>query len=392
MSIAVTPSAMRAEVGFVVSAYLLSRLLIAATLAAVLLVRPDVGSEGVLVPLCRWDCHWYVELALDGYDSVAQRWGSGMAANWAFFPALPVLLKGVLAVVGGEAKAVSVVATQALFLVTLFLVHAYARAVAPTADPGFPRFATLLFALWPFSLYAAVPMSEALFLPLSLATLLAARQDRWIVAGFMAALLSASRIVGVLAVPAMMTLALGRYGLRALVTVRPGTERALIGMALGGLGLAAFLWHLEATTGDGLAFLHVQAAWERRLEWPWLMLVDELNPLVQPTGRLGLNLALTAMAAGLAALFVPLWRRRDLLPAEFVFAALVAAVALSGGRVMSLPRLLGVLFPLVMALALAVESARGRRAVLWLAGVGSVALLLVLFLEVRLGVWSELAM
>ncbi|MBP0651353.1 hypothetical protein J8J40_30275, partial [Mycobacterium tuberculosis] len=84
-------------------------------------------------------------------------------------------------------------------------------------------------------------------------------------------------------------------------------------------------------------------------------------------------------AAGALALLAAVWRQRALLLPEFVFAAAVAAVALSAGRMMSLPRVLGVLFPLMLVVPLLVRSARGRLAVLAVAGFGNVALMLVLF-------------
>ncbi|MBP0644849.1 hypothetical protein J8J17_23940, partial [Mycobacterium tuberculosis] len=86
-----------------------------------------------------------------------------------------------------------------------------------------------------------VPMSEAVFLPLSLLSLLLARNDRWLLAGLVGGLMSGTRIVGILVVPGLVTLALQRYGWRALLTLRPGSERVLLGLLFCGLGLALFM-------------------------------------------------------------------------------------------------------------------------------------------------------
>lgn len=392
MSLAVEQSRERSDAVFVVGVYALSRLVLGLVLATALAINPEMGADGTLAATCRWDCIWYVELARDGYHPAAQLWTSGSAANWAFFPALPLLLRFVHGVVGGDLMVVSVLTTQAIFLLTLFIFHAYASEIAPPDDPNFARFATALVAVWPFSVYFAAPMSEAIFLPLSLLALLLARRDHWLAAGLVGAFLSGSRIVGILIAPALLTLAVQRYGWRALATLRPGTERVILALALTGVGLALFMLHLAGLTGDALAFLHIQVAWMREFKWPWMMLLDELNPLVQAGDRVALNAMFAIAGAGALALIVLLWRRRETLMPEFVLAAGVTAVALMGGRLMSLPRVLGVLFPLILVVALSVCGRRARAATLVASGLGSVAVMMILFLERTLGLWAELAM
>lgn len=392
MSLALDHSRDKTDTVFIVGVFVLSRVIVFLTLAAALAIRPEMGGDGTLAAMCRWDCIWYVELARDGYHPTAQLWTSGSAANWAFFPALPLLLRFAHAVFGGDLMVVSVLAMQAVFLLTLFIFHAYAAEVAPAGDAQFARFATALVAAWPFSIYFSVPMSEAIFLPLSLLALLLARRDHWLLAGCVGALLSGSRIVGILIVPALLTLALQRFGWKALATLRPGTERVILALALCGLGLGVFVLHLHQTTGDALAFLHVQVAWLREFKWPWMMLLDELNPLVQAWDRVVLNLGFAVAGAVALGLLALLWRRHEGLLPEFVLAASVTAVALTGGRLMSLPRILGVLFPLMLVVALAVRTPQGRIRALAVSGLCSIALMMVLFLERSLGLWAEFAM
>lgn len=392
MSLVLQQDRVTTDAIFVLAVYALSRLAVFLALATALAINPEMGSDGTLAAMCRWDCIWYVELARDGYHETARLWTSGSAANWAFFPALPLLLRFVHGIVGGDLMVVSVLTMQVLFLLTLFIVHAYACEVAPAGDTHFPRFITALAAAWPFSIYFSVPMSEAIFLPLSLLALLLARRDHWVLAGLVGALMSGSRIVGILMAPALLTLALQRYGWRAFVTLRPGSERAILALTLCGVGLGLFMLHLHATTGDALAFLHVQVAWQRAFKWPWMMLIDELNPLVQPWDRVLLNLVFAVVGAMALVLLWLLWRRRQALLPEFVLAVSVTAVALTGGRLMSLPRVLGVLFPLMLVVALVVRTPLGRLRALAVSGVACVLLMLVLFLERTLGLWAELAM
>jgi hypothetical protein len=375
---------------FILAAYLLSRLVVFAVMATVLAIAPEMGEDGKLAPLCRWDCYWYLGVAEDGYDAVARHWGTGSGANWAFFPALPLVIRLSHAVTGLNWNLAAILATQAIYLGSLFLFHAYAREIAPAGRPEFPRYATLVLVLWPYSIYFASPMSEALFLPLSVAVLLLVRRDHWVAAGLVGALLTSSRIVGVLVAPVMLALAVRQFGWHALLTLKPGTERPLLAIALSGIGISLFALHQHTVTGDSLAFLHGQVAWGREFKWPWMMLIDELNPFLVEGERLAINAYYALVVAAALALLVVLWRRG--LGAEFLFALMVTAVALTGGRLISLPRVLGAIFPFVLALALLGTTPLRRRWIVIASTLCQIAVLFVLFLEAKIGIWSELAM
>jgi hypothetical protein len=378
------------DLRFILAAYLLSRLVVFAVMAIVLKIAPEMGEDGVLSPLCRWDCYWYLGVAEDGYDTIARHWGTGAGANWAFFPALPLLIRTVHDLTGLAWNHSAILATQTIYLGSLFLFHAYAQQIAPASRPDFPRYATLVLVVWPYSIYFASPMSEALFFPLSLAVLLLMRRDRWIAAGLVGAVLSSSRIVGVLVAPVMLALTVYQHGWRGVLTLRPGTERPLLAIGLTGLGISLFALHQHGVTGDALAFLHGQVAWGREFKWPWMMIIDELNPLYVAWDTLTLNIYYTLVIVVALGLLVVLWKR-GLWP-EFMFAGLVTAVALTGGRLISMPRVLGAIFPFILALSLIGTTPTRRRWIIAGSAIAQIAVLFILFLEAKLGIWSELAM
>lgn len=313
---------------------------------------------------CTWDCEWYVGIAEEGYSEPAAVDADG-SANWAFFPAFPLLLRGFAALTRLDATIAGLILANLLAAVAIGLFHRLAR---DRFERPAALFATALFGLWPFAVHTSVPMSEALFVPASLALFVALRRRWWIAAGLAGAVLSGTRVVGVFAVLPILVAALEHHGLRRLSRLAPGTETAVLAMALCGLGLSAHMLHLHALTGDALAFSHDQVAWNRRFVWPWTMIADVFLPdaaerdfAVADAG--GLATALAGFAAAVLA-----WRggRRG----EALFVAAPLTLALFSGAAMSLARFTGALFPVVMVVAGLVDRPRLRVLVLAVSAIG----------------------
>jgi hypothetical protein len=359
------------DVALVLGLFVLGRLITWAAAGTWFALDPDIESAGLAELLCRWDCRWYLKIAEIGYEPVAQHWERGDGTNWAFFPLLPMLIAGTTWSTGLDTLAAGHAVALTAFFVALVAFHAYVRDLAGERTA---LFAAGLLALWPFSIHATVPMSEAVFLPASILVFLFARRGQWIAAGLAAVALSASRAVGMFGVFAMLVLAVQQFGWRALLTFRPDATRALLAMALAGFGLGLFMAHLWFRTGDALAFSHIQTAWARKSALPWDMLIDEFSPWFwgfNDLWRRGLRLATALAALALTAVLV---RRRLVAEAVFVWVAL--GVAFTSGSVMSFSRFAGALFPSVLALSLLADRPRARAVVLALSAAGLVVMTL----------------
>lgn len=60
-----------------------------------------------------------------------------------------------------------------------------------------------------------------------------------------------------------LVLAISRYGWRSLLTIKPGTESAVLALLLVPLGLFSYMLFLHLHVGDALAFKNIQIAWAR---------------------------------------------------------------------------------------------------------------------------------
>jgi hypothetical protein len=338
---------------------------------------PADGLAGALAaPFARWDAVWLLTIARDGYGDEPQR--------TAFFPLHPLLLAagGRLT---GSALVAGVVLSLACLFIALVLLH---RLAEIELGPEAARTATWALALFPASVYLSAVYAESLFLALSLGAVLAARTDRWWLAGVLGALAAATRSVGVLLLVALVLLWAARP---------PRRPRSLAWLALVPVGPAAYAAFLAGRGSGALAFLDAQEWWERSAAGPWTGAargVAEgwagLGALVPGSGDpLGAHQAmlLAFLLLGLAGVVGCL---RRLTPAYGAYLAAGIVAALSSPAawqpLLSLPRFLVVLFPLFLWLGAAFgPRPAARRALL-----GASALALAAW-SALFGAWTWLA-
>jgi hypothetical protein len=337
------PAFTAADLALVAALFVATRtaILALAALAAAQGAAPDAAAA-----LSRWDAHWYLKIAAEGYMARAGLWDGGDGSTWPFFPALPLLIAGFGRLTGLEGAAAGLAVAHLLHLGGMLAFFAYARGLF---GRRFARVAVAFFALWPFTVHQSVPMSEAVFVPLSLLALQRARAGDWAGAGVAAAGLSATRVAGAFVAFPLLALAARRFGLLRVLTVAPGTEGAVAMLAACGLGGGAFALHLWLVTGDALAFSHAQVAWGREPKWPWMTVLDALNPWLRDGESIlwgAFNLGVAAAALALAVCLV-----RLRMAAEAGFAAIVIMLGLLAGETMSLPRFAGAVTPLAIPLA-----------------------------------------
>lgn len=116
---------------------------------------------GYLEFIDRWDAGWYEQIFNDGYPSTIPRNpdGSAQPNQWAFYPVLPLLARGVSAVTGlGWAGAGTVVATLAGFAAALVIYQLFRNYASPTTA----LWGVAFFATFPVSVVLQVPYAESL--------------------------------------------------------------------------------------------------------------------------------------------------------------------------------------------------------------------------------------
>lgn len=284
----------------------------------------------------RWDAHFYTLIAQDGYGTDL----AGLRA--AFFPLYPLVVRALRAMWPMQTY------VAALLVNNLCDVGAwYAFAHLARRRLGIVRggWALLAFAAFPTRNFGFSAYTEGLFLLLCVLAYLAyERHHAWLCA-LTCALASATRPPGIFCGLALFADNLWqRHG--GLVNGREALRLGLASCAAPA-GLLLYMIFLQARFGDALAFLRLQAVWGRGWHGPWSTWLAHGEPLD--------HLAMWGAALGCA-----LGMKRGVPLRDTLLIGCGIVVPMLSGRVVSMARFVGVLFPLFLLVAGSCAKARWR--------------------------------
>lgn len=308
----------------------------------------EFGAKGAsFADFCIWDCPWYSSIIDEGYFIEPKGHEKGDAANWAFFPAFPIIAM-IVKNIFGVATHIALVLTSKLFL--LLGLFAFMKLVEHELGGKYVFLAGILVAFNPYIIYAHAGYTETLYFFFSASAFLALKRKQWIIAGLAGGLMSATRVVGVL-----FTFV---YVIRLLPELRhfgdlEKISRYLLGLLLLPLGMSLYMVYLQFHTGDAMAFSHIQVAWGRSLQNPFSNLWIGLT-----TGS-----AVKAIFA-LLALIMAAWLLFKKYYHYGLFLLLTTLLPLSTG-LESLPRYVMWQVPFLFGLVLLLSK---REAIAWIGG------------------------
>jgi hypothetical protein len=280
-----------------------------------------------------------MEVARHGYPAVVpQEAGSAVQSTLGFFPLYPMTVRAVHTLgLSYEAAGVAVSAIAGLAACLLLW-----RLVCHLSGPAVADRAVTLFCFFPGAAILSFAYSEALMLALAIGCLYALLRERWITAGVLAALATATRPNAVALVAACAWAA-------AVAIKRRRAWRALAAPALAPLGIMAFFAYLEFHTGEAGAYFRTQRqGWEQTFEPASTLriLSDFLRDPFEGTNIPVMVLGFLFMTVTL----VLLVRSRP--PAILIIYTLaIMAMALSSPTMGARPRFLLTAFPLVTVFA-----------------------------------------
>lgn len=302
----------------------------------------------------RNDSGWYLGIASRGY-----RWVPNGRGNLAFFPAYPLAMRVAGRVFGGTQADYyygGIVVSWLASLGGVGLVYALARRFM---DGERAWHAALLTYVFPFAFFFGVVYAEALFVLALAAALVGLESRRWWLAVLGGAVLTATRVNGVMAVPALVLI-----GWRAAGGDVPARVRGALAGAAAVAGIAAYSLYNWSVSGDPFEWYHAITRWgyypgttvagnplwvfvSTLATHPYRYLVDER---AAPYDVLN-GLFPVVMVATLPWL----WRRLGAGYALLIAANL--ALPLSSGQFEGLGRYCAVLFPFQLWVALATPPA-----------------------------------
>jgi hypothetical protein len=306
----------------------------------------------------RWDAPHYLDLVVFGYR--AEDAGNLVGPNGyrsiypgdlplyiVFYPLFPWVATAVNAIVGDPLASALVVATVA----SLFVAPLLYRLARIDDGPGVALRAAWFLLIFPTAYFLHIGYTESLFLALVLGSFLAARTERWWLAGLLGGLAALTRANGLVLLLALPAEAASQY-----FDAHRGERRLRAGwLAIGlvGIGFAGYLALNQLVYGDAFTFLRVQREhWFKEAAPPWEAIAtafgwfeaEELETvLMYGVVELGF------VALGLVATLVAAFRLR---PSLFAWMAGNWILFTSTSFLLSIPRYTLTLFPLMILLGL----------------------------------------
>ena len=299
--------------------------------------------------LSSWDGIWYMRIVRNGYPRHVQPHVTYFVADAraAFFPAYPMLVRAVDKVLpGGDTLAALfsnfVLGALAIFLLGVIARQLYGEQVAAKA--------MVLGAMFPGSFVLSFAYTEALLLVFAMGCLWCLMSKRWVAAGLLAALGTATRPNGLALV---LACAVG-----AILAIRNDRDwRSLAAPVLAPAGFVAFQLWLGHHTGEAGVWFRVQTeAWGEGASYGLTAVRKTFEAFAHPlTSSTNVITAASVMAMLLMLYF--LWVRR--LPLIMVaYSAGILALMLLPNTVTARPRFLYTAFPLFISAAAFLHSDR----------------------------------
>lgn len=293
----------------------------------------------------RWDGAWYTRIAAHGYHTDQN------AA--AFHPLYPLLVAAAGRMLDGHYLVGGILVSLLCGTAAFVLLR---RLVAERYGEEIARRTLVYVAVFPASLFFGAVYTESLFLLLAVAMFLLAERGRILEASIICGLGLLTRPSAVALLPALLL-----YAWRERDRLR-----ACLSILAAPLLFALFPLDQWLQLGTPFRFLHAERAWGRHLSPAGLY-----DAVRMPLHDLGhgertdavLNVEALAYLLVFALLVYLAWRLLERPWALFAAASLVVPLAEPDDRwpLMSLPRFMAVVFPLFVALAVAVDDRRRRR-------------------------------
>jgi Gpi18-like mannosyltransferase len=290
------------------------------------------------------DAAHYMGIAQDGYQRIPFDITDRRSQAFAFFPLHPMLL-WMLKHVTKDPILWGAALSNLFFFLALILL--YKLTLTFGYDESVAKRTLFYLAAFPVSYFFSAPFTESLFVLLTVGSFFAARREKWWFAGVLGLLASATRLNGVLLLPALLVLSWQMY--------RSLEIKKILGLLLVPFGLFSYMFYTWWLSGNALAFTHASAAWGRK---PSLFFIGPLirflmNPQnVSESWNLHiLNAACVLLC--LACIYV-LAKRREWAFALYTLLSII--LPLSSGVMQSFERYTMQFFPVFIALGVAATS------------------------------------
>jgi len=287
-----------------------------------------------------WDGGHYLSIAENGYQGV----------QYAFFPLLPLLIKGLHAILGHSYALSGLIVTRLFAFGALYMLLRLAHQEYDSIDKA-KRIVIYLLA-FPTAFFLFSVYTEPVFLFFIISAFFFARKGNWLLAGIFSFFAALTRITGMILLPVLLLEYLDQihFNLRKI-----RFDVLYLGFCL--LGIGAYMVYCYVATNNPLEFLAAQKAWTdsaARISspLPWTVFITETKKLIpfRISGGYSINLldysaVVLTLITICAAIFMKSIRKSCAL-----FVGLSLLLAVMSGSFVSMIRYVITIFPIFLVL------------------------------------------
>jgi len=329
----------------VLSIFIVSRLLIlfVGFLSSLVIIKGDwFGKPKSLLDLFfRWDSGWYLSIVKNGYF-----YTPGKESSVAFFPLYPMLIK-IFSFLFGNPKLIGfIISNVALLFAAIYL---YKLIKLDFEDSNIASKTIFFMLISPVSFFFSIFYTEGLFIFLAISSFYYARKKQWLIASILGFFLSLTRSLGVLIFVPFVIEYLDINFESFKITFRK-IKKDIFYLLLIPCGTLSYMFYLYFKFNDAFAFSHASLAWGRKFTSIFATLRNVYFNLFYQIIFFG---------AVFIALFLIIYLIYSKIRISYiVYSILLLFFYLSSNALESIPRYLGVLFPLYLGLSLIVNKSR----------------------------------
>ena len=222
------------------------------------------------------------------------------------------------------------------------------------------------FFVFPTAYFLVMPYTEAMFMALLLGSFYCARKGNWFWAGILGGFCTASRLTGIILLPALIVEALHQKKWRP----QDLSIQQIACFLLVPIGFLFYLWLNYYLHNDFFAFIdYEEKSWFHHRIWPWESIREAWLWLKAPPGFLRTSIYEMRLVTSAIVALLLLIGARWLRPSYQVFGWLTLLALLSVSYQISLPRYVLTIFPMYLVLARLSRHPEAHQALLTLSAV-----------------------
>jgi hypothetical protein len=287
-----------------------------------------------------WDARHYLRLAEQGYSAA----GEGRV-SLVFFPLYPWFVR-LTAFFARDYLVSAFIVSGIASVAAALLLRRLARC---DESEEVSRNAVWFLFIFPTSFFLHIGYTESLFLALTLGCFLAARKERWAIAGLLGAGACLTRVNGLILLPALAAEVALQYWQTRRISLR------WLWLGLVPFGFLGYLWLNHEVTGDFFAFRKImEEHWYKKFASPWFGIHDVYLRALGMNINEGLNEFLAVILISVCTI----WSWVRLRPSYSIWITLNWLLINSTAYVLSVPRYTLTLFPVFVLFA---KACTGRR-------------------------------